>query len=327
MKTKKEIFEYIQNSTNWKIVPNNISFNLPLYLKAGYELWGAKIENISVVFANVKDETLDIRVHQNAIKRLNELTSCHTVLVFEKLDSRSIDSLIKKHIPFVINGKQIYMPFALLQIQTQNKTKTPLREVALTSDADIILIGYLDNQIHSSMMIKEIAEVIGRELRATSQALKVLEALEYVQIEVNGRSRYIHFISSMEVYKRLKEEAKLPVKYSFFAKGFIGEKVYSGFTALSHYSTLIQQKLKTVAISHKKLTAKKLEALECDEDEAQYKIEVWDREPSVFAHNETINPLYVLRFFKNDEDERVQEAVEQLETRTIEKIRDENERD
>lgn len=327
MKTKKEIFEYIQNSTNWKIVPNNITVNIALYLKAGYELWSAKIQDVCVVFASAKDETIDIRVHQNAIKRLDELTACHSVLVFDKLDSRSIESLIKKHIPFVVNGKQIYMPFALLQIQTQNKKTAILREVSLTSDADVILMGYLDNQINSGMMIKEISQAIGRELRATSQALKVLEALGYVQIEVNGRSRYIHFISPIEVYDRLKEEAKSPVKYSFFAKGFMGEKVYSGFTALSHYSTLVEEKIKTVAISHKKLTLQQLEALECDEDVAKYKFEVWDREPSVFAHKDTINPLYVIRFFKNDEDERVQEAVEKLETKIVDKLRDMNERD
>jgi hypothetical protein len=326
MKTKKEIFEYIQKSTNWKIVPNNITVNVPLYLKSGYELWGAKIQDICVVFANVKDETIDIRVHQNAIKRLGELTSCHTVLVFDKLDSRSIESLIKKHIPFVIKDKQIYMPFALLQIQTQNKKNTPLREVSLTIDADVILVGYLDNQINSGMMIKDIAGVINRELRATSQALNVLEALRYIQIEAQGRSRYIHFISPMEVYERLEEEAKLPVKYNFFAKGYIGEKLYSGFTALSNYSTLVEEKIKTVAISHKQLTSEQLEALECDEDEAEYKIEVWDREPSIFAHNDTINPLYVIRFFKNDEDERVQEAIEQIETKIIERLKERNER-
>jgi len=327
MKIKKEIFEYIQNCTNWKIVSNNITVNVPLYLKAGYELWGAKIQDLSVVFASVKDETIDIRVHQNAIKRLNELTVCHTVLVFEKLDSRSIESLIKKHIPFVIQDKQIYMPFALLQIQTKNKKNASLREASLTSDADMILIGYLDNQINSEMMIKEVAQAIGREFRATSQALKVLEALGYVQIEAKGRSRYIHFISPIEVYERLKEEAKSPVKYSFFAKGFIGENVYSGFIALSHHSTLIEEKIKTIAISHKQITSEQVEALECDEDEAEYKIEIWDRSPSVFAHNDTINPLYVLRFFKNDEDERVQEAIEQLDTKITEKLRDRDERD
>lgn len=326
MKTKKEIFEYIQNSTNWEIVPNNISFNLPLYLKAGYVLWGAKIQGLSVLFANVKDETLDIRVHQNAIKKLEEISSCHTVLVFDKLDSRNIESLVKKHIPFVIKDKQIYMPFALMQIQTQSKKKALLRNVSLTSDADMILIGYLDGQIKSGMMIKDIAGVINRELRATSQALQVLEALGYIQIEVQGRSRYIYFISPMEVYERLEKESKLPVKYSFFAKDFIGEKIYSGFTALSHYSTLVEEKIKTIAISHKQLTSEQLEALECDKDEAPYKIEVWDREPSVFAHNDMINLLYVIRFFKNDEDERVQEAVEQLEIKMIERLKEKNER-
>lgn len=326
MKKQKEVFEYIQNSSNWNIAPNNITVNLPLYLKARYELWGAKIQDICVVFASVKDETIDIRVHQNAIKRFNQLTSCHTVLVFEKITSRAIVSLIKKHIPFVIKDKQIYMPFALLQIQTQNRKNNLFGVSKLTSDADVILIGYLSNQINSGMMIKEIATAIDRELRGTSQALKALEALGYVQIEVNGRSKYIHFISPMEVYERLKEEAKLPVKYGFFAKGFIGKKVYSGFTALSHYSTLIEQKIKTVAISHKQLTSEQLEALECDEDEAEYKIEVWDREPSVFAHNDTINPLYVIRFFKNDEDERIQEAIEQLQTKMIERLKERNER-
>ena len=327
MKAKKEIFEYIQNSTNWKIVPNNITVNVPLYLKAGYELWGAKIQDICVVFANVKDETIDMRVHQNANKRLDELTSCHTVLVFDKLDGRSADSLIKKHIPFVIKDKQIYMPFALMQIQRQSKKKDLLRNVSLTSDADMILIGYLDGQIKSGMMIKEIAGVVNRELRATSQALKVLEALGYAQIEAQGRSRYIHFISPMEVYEHLEKESKSAVKYSFFAKGYIGKKVYSGFTALSHYSTLVEEKIKTIAISHKQFTSEQLEALECDEDEAEYKIEVWDREPSVFAHKDRINPLYVLRFFKNNEDERVQEAVEQIETKIIERLKERNERD
>jgi hypothetical protein len=80
-------------------------------------------------------------------------------------------------------------------------------------------------------------------------------------------------------------------------------------------------------ISHKKLSLQQLGALECYEDEAQYKIEVWDREPSVFAHKDTINPLYVIRIFKNDEDERVQEAVEKLETKIVDKLRDMNERD
>ncbi|MBU1658903.1 hypothetical protein KKG72_07625 [bacterium] len=327
MKAKKEILEYLQNSTNWQIVSKKVDVNVPLYMKAGYELWGAQIQGISVVFARVKDTNTDIRVHQNAIKRLAEITSCNAVLVFEKLDARSVDSLIKKHSAFVIKDKQIYMPFALLQIQTQNFKKVPKREVPLNSDADMILIGYLDNKIGNGLMIKEIAQVIDRELRASSQALKILENLGYLQIEVKGRSRYIYFISQTEVYERLKEDAKSPIKYTFFAKNFANKIVYSGYTALSKYSTLVEEKIKTVAISHKQLTAQQLEALQCDEDEATLKIEVWNRDPSVFSHDNTISPLYVLRFFQNDEDERVQEAIEHIEAKIVEKLKGKDERD
>lgn len=326
MKIKEEIFEYIQKSTNWQIASKKIDVNVPLYMKAGYELWSAKTQGISLVFARVKDTSVDIRVHQNAIKRLAEITSCDAVLVFEKLDARSADSLIKKHIAFVVKDKQIYMPFALLQIQTQNFKKTPMRELSLNSDADMILIGYLDNTISNGLMIKEIAQLIGRELRATSSALKDLENLGYLQIEVKGRSKYVYFISRMEVYERLKEEAKSPIKYTFFTKNFAIKAVLSGDTALSNYSSLVEEKIKTVAISHKQLRSQQLEALQCDEDEATHKIEVWDRDPSVFSHDNTINSLYVWRFFHNDDDERVQEAIELIETKIIDKLKDRDER-
>lgn len=321
MKTKKEIFEYIQNSTNWDITSQKLEIAIPLYMKAGYELWSAKIQDIDVVFAKVKDTTADIRVHQNAIKRLSEITSCNCVLVFDKLDTRSVESLIKKHISFIIKDKQIYMPFALLQIQTPKFKKTPVIHATLSSDADMILIGYLDNQIENKMMIKEVASVLSRELRATSQALKILETLGYLTIEIKGRSSFVHFISQMEVYERFKQQSKSPIKYMFFAKSFPMNGIYSGNSALSNYSMLIDQKIKTVALNHKLFKEKDLVSLQCDVDDAECKVEVWDRDPIVFSHDKTINPLYLLRFFQNDEDERVQEAIEGIDTKIIKEFK------
>ncbi|MFV0482072.1 MAG: hypothetical protein ACK5LP_08815 [Campylobacteraceae bacterium] len=326
MKTKKDLFNYIQKSTNWQIVPKKISTNVPLYIKAGYELWGAAIENMNIVFASVKDESVDIRIHQNAITRLSDITSCYAILVFEKLNARSADSLMKKHISFVVKDKQIYMPFALLQIQTHNLRKIPTRE-ALSPDADTILIGYLNNKINNNMMIKEIAQVTCREIRASSQALRHLEALRYVQIEVRAQSKYVYFISELKAYERLKIEGKSPVKYTFFTKYFIKEAIYSGYTALSNYSTLIDKSIKTVAISHKMIKLLELNTLQCEEDEAMYKIEVWDRDPSIFAINSTINPLYVLRFFQNDEDESVQEALNKIEREMIKEFKEKDKAD
>ena len=120
MKTKEEVFNYIQSTTNWKIVSKELSFDVPLYIKVGYELWSAKLEEIDILLVKVKEQNSDIRLHQNVVKKLEELSSSKIILVFEKLDSRSADSFIKKNISFIVKDKQIYMPFALLQVKTNN---------------------------------------------------------------------------------------------------------------------------------------------------------------------------------------------------------------
>ena len=307
------------------MVSQNITINLPLYIKASYELWGAKIEGIEILFVCVKDERMDMRLHQNALRVLDEIDNAHKVLVFKKLNSRSAEALIKKHIAFIVQDKQIYMPFALLELKTPIIKTTLIKQISLSPDADTVLIGYLDNQIENGMMIKEIAKSINRELRATSKALKLLETLEYLRIEVDGRSQRIYFISRIEAYERLKQEGILPIKYSFFAKESIEESVYSGQSALSHYSTLLDASIKTVAVSHKTINTQKIEAWQCDEDEAEFKVEVWDRDPLIFAHSGVVNPIYLLRNFRHDEDERIAQAVEMIENKIVEQLRDEDE--
>ena len=98
MKTKEEVFNYIQSTTNWKIVSKELSFDVPLYIKVGYELWSAKLEEIDILLVKVKEQNSDIRLHQNVVKKLEELSSSKIILVFEKLDSRRKNSYIKKNI-------------------------------------------------------------------------------------------------------------------------------------------------------------------------------------------------------------------------------------
>ena len=56
-----------------------------------------------------------------------------------------------------------------------------------------------------------------------------------------------------------------------------------------------------------------IQELECDKDTANYKIEVWDRDPSLFSYINAVNPLYLLRLFRNIEDERTEYALEEIE--------------
>jgi hypothetical protein len=296
---------------------------MPLYIKATYELWNTEIAGFGVLFLKIKDSQIDMRIHQNAVKKIEELCSCRAVLVFEKLDARNTNSLIKKHIPFIIENKQIYMPFALVQMQTQHIKINQKIYNELTVDADTILIGYLDNKISNEMMIKEISGITNRDFRSVSNALDILESFNFVNIEKIGRSKQVYFFPKLEVYEYLKENNKSSIKYTFYTQDILnGEITFSGYSALSKYTSLIDESVKTIAVSQKALKNMNIQELECDKDTANYKIEVWDREPSLFSYNNTINPLYLLRILKNIKDERTQYALEEIEKNILVRIKE-----
>lgn len=323
MKTKRDLFNYIETSTNWVVNEKELHIKVPLYIKAAYELWNTEIAGFGILFLKIKDSQVDIRIHQNAVKKIEELCPCRAVLVFEKLDGRNSNSLIKKHIPFIIENKQIYMPFALVQMKKEHIKANQKKYNELTVDADIILIGYLDNVISDGMMIKEISQITKRDFRMISNALDVLESLNFLNIEKVGRSKHIYFIPKIEVFEYLKENSKSPIKYIFYTHDILdNQSIFSGYSALAKYTSLIDESIKTIAVSQKLLKNMNIQDIACDKDIANYKIEVWDRDPFLFSHNNTINPLYLLRVLKNIEDERTQYALEEIEENILVKIKE-----
>lgn len=320
MDKKQALFTYIRKVTDWKIKVKNQEVPLPLYLRKGYTFWYVTIADMDLVFAYTKEGTHDMRLYTQAYRALREKLDSQVVFVFDYLDIRQINSLIQKHIPFVVLEKYLYLPFVLMQIGTTKQSKNlAYKNERLTPDAELILIGYLDGRICNGMMVKEIAAEIEREIRSTSIALTLLHELEYASVKKDGRSKRVSFEIESEVYERLSREGLSPLKKSFFTSSQIsGNKaVKSGYTALAYYSTLMDTGLATVAISGK---AKKLlsDLDSCVEDEALYRVEVWDRDPHAFAQSNVINPLYVLRQFKDD-DERVQYALKETEEKIKQK--------
>ena len=146
-------------------------------------------------------------------------------------------------------------------------------------------------------------------------------------IEIQGRNKHVQFIAQSEVYERLKDESIPLIKYIFFSKEIFDNSIYSSFSALSKYSSLMDEKIQTIAIDEKQISKEDLELLKCDEEDAKYKIEVWNRDPFILSFNKAINPIYIIRLLNSIDDERTQYAVKQIEDELIKKFKDTNERD
>lgn len=315
MKTKEDLFNYIRNHTQWRIKDKALDVPMPLYIKSSYELYNTSIDGFDILFAKVKEGSFDVRMHYNAVKKLETQYLCHVVLVFEKLKPTVQKSLMSKQVPFIVMNSQIFMPFAFTQVQTPSIL--PAKQYQkLSPNADLILIGNLDGQIKDGMMIKEVAHLIQTELRATSIALDTLESLGYLHIEKEGVSKRVYFISRAKVYEKLEKEALSPLKYVVYSKVPPPlEMLFSGYSALAQYSSLMDDSLNTVAVAPLPKNSTQLDEIACDRNDAEYMIEVWDRNPAIFSKNKAINPLYLLRYFRHTRDERTQEALKSIEAR------------
>ena len=118
------------------------------------------------------------------------------------------------------------------------------------------------------------------------------------------------------MYEKLEQEALSPLKYVVYSKVPPPLEIFfSGYSALAHYSSLMDDSLKTVAVAPLPKKSTQLDKIVCDRDDAQYMIEVWDRNPAIFSKNKAIHPLYLLRYFRHNEDERTQEALKSIEAR------------
>ncbi|PWE21751.1 hypothetical protein DF188_05930 [Aliarcobacter skirrowii] len=315
MKTKKELINYIQESTSWSIKEKIFDFKLPLYITSSYEFWNTEIEEINILFLKIKEHNVDMRIHQNAREKIEQLCQCNTVLVFDNLDFKNINSLIKKNIPFIVSNKQIFLPFILLQIETKKTKKILIKTYQnLSFDADTILVGYLDGKINSGMIISEISQLIKKDLRATSKALDILQSLKYINIEKVGRNKKIFFQNQEDIFNKLIIENIPQIEYIFYTNELLTNNyIYSGYTALSNYSNLVDNTIKTIAIFNKSLNLKDISLFECEQDSAKYKVEVWSKDPSIFSHNKNINMIYLLRQMKNVDDERIKYALEDID--------------
>lgn len=323
MKYKNELFHYIKTATGYDVQEKELTMSLPLYIQAGYDLWNCSVSGFGVVFAHVKNTITDMRIHYNAVRKIEEKCPCYVVLVFDSLGSRNINRLIEKRQSFVIIDKYVYMPFALMQMKSEKLLPIPRKNFqSLTTDADMILIGYLNKNIQSGFMISQIASMIDRDIRATSAALSILESFNYVRIEKQGRSKRIVFNSHEDVYDRLREDGISPIKYVFYSDSPILDHpvIKSGYSALSVFSTLMDERIPTRAMSSKMRMRHFSELNECEEENARFRIEVWDRDPSIFAVENNVNPLYVLRTLRKENDERTQYALELLEQEIMKKF-------
>ena len=209
--------EYLNKVLGIEVVYMNGKFeHLPNFIATRYRLQRVSMNGQGVIFLYPKTELEQVEVLKKQIARIQRNENLPVVLVLNELSFRQKEYLIREKIPFIVEGRQIYLPFMALYLQERCNAEKKPREEMLPS-AQMLLLHFIyggAQELSTSQAAKNL------ELTPTSisRASKQLEEMGLLHIKKEGVPQFYRFShpitnqypAMIELFTRKLDAIQLP---------------------------------------------------------------------------------------------------------------------
>lgn len=290
---------------------------LPIYIEGGYEFRCAYIGDKRCLMLTPIDELATILSLKKQIARIQEVDNVPVIFELPTVSSYRRKSLIENKIPFVTE-KQIFLPFigALLTDEKETYKKT---EKFVFSTQQLFLF-YLYSK-KKQLYISEAAKKLPFTAMTLTRAVKQLDTTGLFTVTKDGVNKVIESkYGRLELFEKAKKYLSTPIrKAGYIQKAQVtAEMVFAGETVLSEKTMLNSGRIFTYAVDGKSFDKKLLNEELVDPDK-QVRLELWSYNPKQFSNDGVADSISVALSFSGNEDERIEEAVEELIEGELEK--------
>ena len=305
--------EYLDKVLGVKVIYKDVEFkHLPNFIATRYRLQLVSMNEQKIIFLYPKTELEQIEVLKKHIARIQKNENLPVVLVLKELSFRQREYLIREKIPFVADGKQIYLPFMAVYLQERYSAEKIPREEILPS-AQMLLLHFVyggAQELSTSQAAKDL------ELTPTSisRASRQLEEMGLLHIRKVGVQRIMQSEDSPRtLFQKAGDKLLNPIKRTvYIPKKYVGiDLLESGYSALAEYSMLNEPNVRCYAAERisqwKDFTTNSLQ-----NSKVQVAVEMWRYNPRKLSTRNTVDELSLALTLREDADERVEEAVEEM---------------
>lgn len=290
------------------------SKKLPPIISNNYKLKTVVIDGKRCIFAEPSAD-ISLSAIRKQQKLLENLTGMVCVLELLKINGYAKERLIEEGIPFVIQEKQIYLPFLGLALSREDeRVIKPCERISFLTQKLILTSIY---EKWKDVTVSNAAEMLSVTKTSITRCYDEIEAMELPYIKKNSRSRLFSVNgSAKEMWEQIRNILRNPILQQFQFKNDINQAGFlSGMSALSAYSMLGHSPYPIYAVSKKEIgeLLTKNELLRSSADipgcviqELGYTIN--------FNNNQAIDPLSVALMIPDFElnDPRVSKAVDEM---------------
>lgn len=304
---------YLEETLNIKVSYENWDGqdSLPYLLLDTYSFKVAVLNGIRTLFIYPKEDIEAISTVKKNLGVIVKIADIPLVLILKRCTARERSALIYKNIPFIVEGKQIYLPFMGMLLQ-ESYSQPSFKRDSLSPSAQLLLFYYIYKGC-GELEMAHLGEKLGITAMSVTRAVKELEEFGLVSTHKRGVNKIITSeLRGNELYKKAEKVLRSPVKKAgYLDKGILKEAVQAGETALSEMGMLNPPTVNTFAVHRLPDGCPPLEETLTDEDE-QDRVEVWSYDPRVLAKDGNVDVLSLHQTLKNENDERIQIELDRI---------------
>lgn len=304
---------YLEDTLNIKVTcrewPGQVS--LPYLLTDRYRFQLALLGKVNALFVYPKGDLEPISTIKKHLAMITRLASIPAVLILEKCTARQRKALIEGNIAFVVEDRQIYLPFLGVLLQEVFSPES-VTKLSLLPSAQMLLFYYIYIK-EAELPMNHISDKLQLSAMSVSRAVKQLEETGLLHTYKMGVNKIITSdFRGRELYNKSLIFLRSPVKkQGFLEKDAFDQACKAGLTALSEYTMLNPPRIDTFALEQLPDRVAKMEQNLTDAD-AQQCVQLWTYNPQILARNGRVDILSLHQSLKDEADERIQSELEEL---------------
>ena len=287
---------------------------LQYFMLEAYHFEEVSIGGRSCLFIKPQDKLAPMSALKKHIDILRKQIDWPIVVELEEISSYRKTAFIEGRIPFVVPGRQLYLPFiGVVQRERGDAEPSDASLEKLIPSAQMLLF-YLILENCRDIFVSEAAQRFDMTPMSISRAARQLEMARLIRRESRGVRKYIISDDAPEaLFKKALPFLINPVrKVVFIKRDDIREGLFdAGLSALSKRG-MLNPPAAAVYCTVQSDTAFKTRMNELIDDSEYAVWEIWKYDPTLITRENEADPLSLYMSLAQVKDERVEQALEDM---------------
>lgn len=289
--------------------------HIPLIYRNEYRFYECEMHGLHCILVELLSGRIlaeKILVH---FRKLEKILTGKMVLLFEELRPYQRRNLVRHRIPFIVPGKQIYLPFVFVDFKEVKANPYPVPELFSTVTQMVFLsvLGQEEDTVISNQLIKR----LGLSSASINRAIRSLVGLGLLEEGGKATRKTYRRINKKAFWEKGNSNMVTPVQDVLLLSELPEDLpwYYANETALAKLSMINEPNAIILAIFKKHRFMINKELIAIDEDsigEPVYKVEVWKYDPGLFTSTDTVDVFSLSTELKGNDEPRFEIALEKL---------------